>query len=1720
MKTFHRSMLLSFCCLLLSGAAMAECGPVPGGPPSACTPSSPASISASGGVDAGAGNPLNVMTGNKYQREDDMPALPGILGLEVVRHYNSAYSKPGTPSGPMGREWKLSYETELIDKSRKIQILQADGSRLIFDRNPKHPNLCSTVLPANGRIVLGQEPNGANDYTWTWPSGRRLHFNSGGKLDRITAPSGEAVSLQYDADQLLVSVTDPQGRSLHLAYLDRQTAKAGDRFRGVQRIDSPVGRFAYEYGSTVPKGSTAFDARILLANMARVRLPAGSAAGVSRVYHHEDPRFPWLLTGISIETPGPRGQPVVTRFATFGYDDNAQANLSTHAGNVGKVTLDTREGGKTVLTNSLGQRTVYRHAIVGGEHRLLEVRGAGCSTCGETNVRYTYDKLGQLVEAIKLSENGEPISAIRRTLDQLGRPVAISKVSYEHGKPGAAVPQLRLAYQGEDVAPTLLAWPSVVPGKERQTRIAYNAAGQPLSVTETGWIPTYAGKQAAAPIARTTTYRYATIHGRSLLTHIDGPLPNGKTNSPIDSDVTVFEYDNGADSNSASAQGKLAQYDERAGSHNGRLTRITAPGNLVTEVLARDEALRPSQLRVTDGDLVWLASIRSNRRGQPEHIELSGGAMQRQLRYEYDADGRIQTVTRPGNLRSTFEYDPAGRPSSIILPDGSGVAITHDTEDRAGSVSRYNDMTAAAAQALASIRFDYSRDIDKPGRLTAQADSLGLLNSYRYNDIGQVIAITNAIGARATFAYDADGRLANRTDAADSKDAASLALAYDNAGHATQVTAPNAVNTLRRYDDFGLKVFEADPDRGVTLFRYDVAGRPLVRIDETGTATSYSYDHAGRLLAVGKDKITNLLQYRYRGSRLAGMVSTTDGNPAHAVERLEYQYDALGQKTKETRWLADVTARTASEALLFITRYEYDEAGRLVHQVLPDGHSLHYRFAAAGDARQRADQRYRPGQLHAILFDDQIVVSDIEQTIAGGLTGYTMSNGARQQIQLDRRGRIAQLRTVADSANGPWWRRIAAWFSSKPDSANTPLYQQINHYDEADRLVQIERQIAAPDVGKPPNARREIYAYDRMDRLTSIVSSDGADSTFRYDPVGNRVAESVKFTHQFGDEIPATEPTALRFNYAPRGNWLLSTTQANATAVPHVQNAWFYHPTGLPIVQLRWQTSGATNRHIFYSRDKRPLSVYENGQLIARYHYNSQGERIAKTIFSLRSELVPVSLAKVAIRGETTYSLYNDERLAAETDSRGHITAHYVYLYGKPVAKVEMMDSTSLIRRLWSAVKMRTEGKARSSLPQVFAIVADHLGTPQEVLDERRQAVWQAATAAFGQARVTYAAVSKNGKPFQMDLRFPGQVYDAETGLHYNYLRDYDPLLGRYLAPDPLGVSAGTNPYTYASNNPLTNVDPLGLYQIDVHYYMTFFLAITAGVDKDVARQIALATEYIDTNPVTRPMKDGRFLDYWDSVFINQPALVRYHFVEDGYDPPRTAVESLYYITTGSDLQSYVDRRIVMPASPQLQRLLDASNFAKTDPNANCLSSAQLFGEYLHAFEDTFAHRDRFNEPYAATTGGLGIGHLMGSKDPDYTYNHPTLEIAGIPIAPWDNNEARTLEMETEVFSKLKAFSNPANHQESSINTITYTLKVFNAFQASEESANIGDKVAILNNALQYLGYSGIDLTYQQGRDAYSDNQAATNRDDALSRLTPSDYVGTILPRGTSPLPK
>ena len=171
----------------------------------------------------------------------------------------------------------------------------------------------------------------------------------------------------------------------------------------------------------------------------------------SRRYHHEDPRFPTLLTGISAQRLSRHGQARNERLNTWAYDEERRAVLSfkgerpsSTTGTTGtavatgqdQVSLQhgpTEHGQRTtVLANSLGQRTVYTSTTIAGEPRLLQAIGPGCASCTPGNRRYGYDRVGRLIEETVLDDQGHPLRSTRTERDAYGRPVKVSTVKHHH----------------------------------------------------------------------------------------------------------------------------------------------------------------------------------------------------------------------------------------------------------------------------------------------------------------------------------------------------------------------------------------------------------------------------------------------------------------------------------------------------------------------------------------------------------------------------------------------------------------------------------------------------------------------------------------------------------------------------------------------------------------------------------------------------------------------------------------------------------------------------------------------------------------------------------------------------------------------------------------------------------------------------------------------------------------------------------------------------------------------------------------------------------------------------------------------------------------------------------------------------------------------------------------------------------------------------------------
>jgi RHS repeat-associated protein len=192
-------------------------------------------------------------------------------------------------------------------------------------------------------------------------------------------------------------------------------------------------------------------------------------------------------------------------------------------------------------------------------------------------------------------------------------------------------------------------------------------------------------------------------------------------------------------------------------------------------------------------------------------------------------------------------------------------------------------------------------------------------------------------------------------------------------------------------------------------------------------------------------------------------------------------------------------------------------------------------------------------------------------------------------------------------------------------------------------------------------------------------------------------------------------------------------------------------------------TTAEGARQFVYNQNQRLIRVVDAGVTKGEYTYNGNGQRVKKVV-----------------NGATTIFHYNlVGQIIAESDGSGATTAEYVYLDDQPLAKIEGSS--------------------------VYFYHADHLNTPQKMTDSSGVVVWSADYKPFGEATITISTITNN-------LRYPGQYFDAETGLHYNYMRDYSPGLGKYAQADPLGIQQGTNHlFAYASNNPLRFDDPTGL---------------------------------------------------------------------------------------------------------------------------------------------------------------------------------------------------------------------------------------------------------------------------------------------------------------------
>lgn len=227
----------------------------------------------------------------------------------------------------------------------------------------------------------------------------------------------------------------------------------------------------------------------------------------------------------------------------------------------------------------------------------------------------------------------------------------------------------------------------------------------------------------------------------------------------------------------------------------------------------------------------------------------------------------------------------------------------------------------------------------------------------------------------------------------------------------------------------------------------------------------------------------------------------------------------------------------------------------------------------------------------------------------------------------------------------------------------------------------------------------------------------------------------------------------------------------------------------------------------------------------------------------------------------------------------------------------------------------------KNATETTYYFLNDHLGNVDVVLDGEGNVVERADYLPYGNDRLRI----DNSPSENDDHKFTGKEKDDETGLYYYGARYYDPTIGRFESFDPLLLDEGTkpmnsilqnpqalNPYTYALNNPVRYTDETGEYQKDVHYDLTLYLGLIAGLQFEQAETIAFRDQYMDENPETLPAS------IWHPIAtlsnLNSGATEYYHFASR------------------------------KDALGRLQSALDAKNL-------------EAFGDALHTFQDTYSHQ-------------------------------------------------------------------------------------------------------------------------------------------------------------------
>lgn len=756
--------------------------------------------------------------------------------------------------------------------------------------------------------------------------------------------------------------------------------------------------------------------------------------------------------------------------------------------------------------------------------------------------------------------------------------------------------------------------------------------------------------------------------------------------------------------------------------------------------------------------------------------------------------GDLWTTTNAlGHVTEVLTYDKNGR--VVLTKDANGVLTGLSYNERGWLTARrvYANATPTKSAADAVTTFGY----DGTGQVTLVTQPDGVALGYVYDDAHRLTDIVDSLGNRIHYTLDnAGNRIKEETF-----DASYDPLTPGQGLKRSLARQYNALNRLVRDLNAGAAATrDSTPyDTSPLADGYDANGNNVQWKDGLNVQTQQTYDPLNRLVKTIQD---------YTG---------TDAETGNAAT--EYGYDARDN------------LRTVKDPDNLTTTYTYDGLGNLTDLDSPDTGHTDYAYDRAGNRISQTDNRG--------------VTSSYTYDALGRLIGIAYPTSALDVAFAYDQGNT----TTGCTSSSPLGR-----LTRMTDATGSTTYC----YDKRGNVTSKTQVTGGTTL-------TVAYTYTLADRISTITYPRGGIATYDYDAAGRTNTLSWKAN---ASATPVTIVSAI--SYYPFGPPHVLTYGNGRTltkvydqdyAIDSVESSAFgglVLDFGRDVMGNITSASSALGttppeREYVYDKLYRLTRVNDSvGAMLEDYDYNKTGDRTLKqfagqaaqvyTYLSGTHRLGTVDGVNRAYddngnttdRGDGVTLAYNDQNRLYGADVPGNSTEYAYSGRGERVHKVQDNSGTPVVDlyiynetgQMLHSLKQEWTGGSPAETPVDYLFVdaipvaqiraktlsyieADHLGTPRVSATPATndpEWSWDLLGDAFG-ANEAVTAIG-GGK---VDLRYPGQWFDGETGLNYSYFRDYDASIGRFIESDPSGMADGPDIFSYVSNSPLTYFDDKGL---------------------------------------------------------------------------------------------------------------------------------------------------------------------------------------------------------------------------------------------------------------------------------------------------------------------